>query len=111
MTKQILLGRFFFWFFQRWTLHNLHRSTHIKDSGSLSVLACQVNCKFLVPLNIQALVNLTLHPRGLQAIALLWICVLEGLRRLLSIHGFSINCDPSMVLTKETISHFRCWGF
>ena len=86
---------------------HLHRSSHIEDSSSLHILAVQVNGKLHVPLDVQTLVNSILHPGGLQSIALLRVRVLEGLRRFLPIHVISVNSDPAMVLTKETVGLFR----
>ena len=84
----------------------LHRLTHIEDSGSLPNLALQVNGKLLVPLDLQTLVDATLHPGGLQAITLLWVRVLESLRRFLSIHVLPVNGNPAMVLAEETVGHY-----
>lgn len=50
-----------------------------------------------------------LHPGGLEPIALLWVGVLEGLRRLLSIHVLPVDSDPSVMLAEQAVRHLICW--
>lgn len=53
--------------------------------------------------------NQALHPSWLQAISLLWIRVLEGLRSLLTIPVLSVDRDPTVMLTEQTVCVLGRW--
>ena len=82
---------------------DLEGAAHIKDVARVPILRAKVDRELLVPLHINAFMHQVFHPTGLQSIALLRVGVLEGLRCLLSIHVFSIDSDPAVVLAQQTI--------
>lgn len=83
----------------------LEGATQLEHTIVLLYIFIKVNCELFIAFDVQTLVHCDFHPGWLKAVTLDGIRDLVSFRGLFSIGVFFVDCDPALMLAKQTISN------